>query len=414
MSKVIIIGAGIIGLSTAYYLQESGWEVTVLEKGTIIGNCSHGNAGMIVPSHFVPLAAPGMVEKGIKWMFNNKSPFYVRPSLNVDLIGWGMKFMKSANKKQADAAAEPLRDISLLSKDLYAEMKSRIGDFGLQNNGILMLYKTEKVGEEEVHIAEKGKSLGLDVRSLSAKEAQALQPDVKMDVLGGVFYACDAHLNPPQLIAKLKKYLEQAGVKIIENTEVTRVVQEKGKVTKLVAGQEEFTADHYVLAGGAWSPAIAKLTGHRIPLMPGKGYSFEMPDTTKHMHIAALLCEAKVSVTPMGDHIRFGGTMEIDSVNERISMNRVKGIVQSIPKYFPELQPALPEVKDIWFGFRPCSPDGLPYLGSFKNLENLTIATGHGMMGISLGPATGKLVSEMINKQTTTMDVAPFSANRYD
>jgi D-amino-acid dehydrogenase len=148
--------------------------------------------------------------------------------------------------------------------------------------------------------------------------------------------------------------------------------------------------------------------------MPGKGYSFEMPDTTKHMHIAALLCEAKVSVTPMGDHIRFGGTMEIDSINERVSMNRVKGIVQSIPKYFPELQPAVPEVKDIWFGFRPCSPDGLPYLGSFKNLENLTIATGHGMMGISLGPATGKLVSEMINKQTTTMDVAPFSANRYD
>jgi D-amino-acid dehydrogenase len=414
MGKVIVIGAGIIGLSTAYYLQESGWEVTIIDKNTSVGNCSYGNAGMIVPSHFVPLAAPGMVEKGIKWMFNSRSPFYVRPSLNLDLIGWGLKFMKSANKVQANAAAEPLRDISLLSKDLYAEMSTRIGDFGLKNNGILMLYKTEKVGEEEIHTGEKGKSLGLDVRVVSAKEAQDLQPDMKMDVLGGVFYACDAHLNPPQLLSNLRTYLEKKGVKIIENTEVTKVVQENGKVTKLIAGQQEFVADHYVLAGGAWSPAIAKLTGHRIPLMPGKGYSFEMQDAAKGMHIAALLCEAKVSVTPMGNHIRFGGTMEIDAINDRISMNRVKGIVQSIPKYFPDLAPAVPQVKDIWFGFRPCSPDGLPYLGSFKDLDNLTIATGHGMMGVSLGPATGKLVSELVNGKSTTMNLAPFSASRFD
>jgi len=413
MGKAIIIGAGIVGLSSAYYLQQSGWEVTVLEKGDLSDNCSFGNAGMLVPSHFVPLAAPGMIEKGIKWMFDSKSPFYVRPSLNMDLVGWGLKFMKSANKEKAERAAVPLRDISLLSKDLYADLTREIGDFGLTNNGILMLYKSDKVGEEELHIAEQARNLGLDVASLSAAEAQALQPDLKLDVLGGIHYRCDAHLNPNQLLALLQKYLLAKGVKIIKNTEVTKIIQDKGKITSLLAGGKQYSANHYVLAGGSWSPEIAKRAGFKIPLMPGKGYSFLVDDTAKNMHIAALLCEAKVSVTPMGGKIRFGGTMEIDAVNDRININRVKGIVESIPKYFPDMQPALPETKDIWYGFRPCSPDGLPYLGNSKSLQNLTVATGHGMMGISLGPATGKLVSELINGQSPSMDINPFSANRY-
>jgi len=413
MGKAIIIGAGIVGLSSAYYLQQSGWEVTVLEKGDLSDNCSFGNAGMLVPSHFVPLAAPGMIEKGIKWMFDSKSPFYVRPSLNMDLVGWGLKFMKSANKEKAERAAVPLRDISLLSKDLYANLTKEIGDFGLTNNGILMLYKSDKVGEEELHIAEQARNLGLDVASLSAAEAQALQPDLKLDVLGGIHYRCDAHLNPNQLLALLQKYLLAKGVKIIKNTEVTKIIHEKGQITSLLAGGKQYSANHYVLAGGSWSPEIAKRAGFKIPLMPGKGYSFLVDDTAKNMHIAALLCEAKVSVTPMGGKIRFGGTMEIDAVNDRININRVKGIVESIPKYFPDMHPALPETKDIWYGFRPCSPDGLPYLGNSKSLQNLTVATGHGMMGISLGPATGKLVSELINGQSPSMDINPFSANRY-
>lgn len=413
MGKAIVIGAGIIGLSTAYYLQQSGWEVTILDKGDLADNCSFGNAGMIVPSHFVPLAAPGMLEKGIKWMFNSKSPFYVKPSLNLDLVGWGLKFMKSANKQQADQAAVPLRDISLLSKDLYTDITAKIGNFGLTNNGILMLYKTEKVGEEELHIAEQARSLGLDVVSLSAGDAQKLQPDLKLNVMGGIHYRCDAHLNPNRLMVILMEYLKNAGVKIIDKAEVTQIIHEQGKISKVVAGNKEYTADHYVLAGGSWSPAIAKLAGFKIPLMPGKGYSFKVADTKKNMHIAALLCEAKVSVTPMGDKIRFGGTMEIDGINDRINMNRVKGIVESIPQYFPDLQPEVPATKDIWFGFRPCSPDGLPYLGNSKTLQNLTVATGHGMMGVSLGPATGKLVSELINGQVLSMDINPFSANRY-
>lgn len=413
MGKVIVIGAGIIGLSTAYYLQQEGWEVTIIEKGDLSDNCSFGNAGMLVPSHFVPLAAPGMLAKGIRWMFNSKSPFYVKPSLNPALLGWGLKFMKSANQQQADRAAVPLRDISLFSKGLYQSITADIGNFGLTNNGILMLFKTDQVAEEELHIAAQARNLGLDVASLSAAETQQLQPELKLDVLGGIHYRCDAHLNPNQLMALLQRHLLGKGVEIITNAEVTKIITEKGKISKLVAAGKEYAAAHYVLAGGAWSPEIAKKAGFSIPLMPGKGYSFLYNSTMKDMHIAALLCEAKVSVTPMGGKIRFGGTMEIDAINSRININRVRGITESIPKYFPEIQPLLPAVQDIWYGFRPCSPDGLPYIGRSKTLSNLTVATGHGMMGVSLGPATGKLLSELINEKPVSIALQPFSPDRF-
>ncbi len=131
------------------------------------------------------------------------------------------------------------------------------------------------------------------------------------------------------------------------------------------------------------------------------------------MSIPALLCEARVSVTPMNGSIRFGGTMEIGKVNNQVNMNRVAGIVESIPKYFPGFKPATPQVKEIWYGFRPCSPDGLPYIGQSAKYSNLTVATGHGMMGLSLAPATGKLVEEVLNEKPVSAGIDQFSPNRY-
>jgi D-amino-acid dehydrogenase len=414
MSKSIIIGGGIIGLFSAYYLHQAGWEVEILEQGDLSDNASFGNAGMIVPSHFIPLAAPGMIEQGIRWMFDSKSPFYVKPSLNSELIGWGLKFLKAANKKHVERSAVALRDLSLLSKKLYKEFDSAAGfDFGLEDKGILMLYKTTKFEEEEHHTAEKARALSLDAQNLTADEVRALQPEIDVDVLGAVHYHCDAHLYPNKLIAGLVKYLEAAGVKIHRNTPVTHIERDQGKILSVLSNDKSFKADKYVIAGGAWSPAIAKLAGLNVPLMPGKGYSFMADEPQKRMSIPALLCEARVSVTPMGGSIRFGGTMEIGKVNNQVNMNRVAGIVESIPKYFPGFKPATPQVKDIWYGFRPCSPDGLPYIGQSAKYSNLTVATGHGMMGLSLAPATGKLVEEILNEKPVSAGIDLFSPNRY-
>ncbi len=413
MSKVLVVGGGIIGLSSAYYLQQAGHEVTVVEKGSLEDNCSFGNAGMIVPSHFVPLAAPGMVEQGIRWMFDSKSPFYVRPSLDMALVSWGLKFLKKANRKHVDASAEPLRDLSLFSTILYQELAKQEGfDFGLHNNGILMLYKTPKVGEEELHMAEKAKGLGLDVVALTAAESQALQPDIRLDIAGAVHYRCDGHITPNALMRQMVKHLESKGVKIMYNSTVDKIETKGGKITHVFAGEWGLKADTVVIAGGAWSPRIVELAGLNMPLMPGKGYSFMVDEPQQRMHIPALLMEARVSVTPMGDQIRFGGTMEIGPMNDKVNMRRVEGIVESIPRYFPDIKPAVPAQSKVWYGFRPCSPDGLPYIGRSGKISNLVIAGGHGMMGLSLGPATGKLVAQIVSEVQPSISVEAFAPDR--
>jgi len=413
MSRVLIIGGGIVGLTSAYYLQKKGYEVTVLDKGDIIDNCSFGNAGMIVPSHFVPLAAPGMIKQGIRWMFDSKSPFYVRPSLNGNLINWGLKFMKHATAKHVSQSAAPLRDLSLLSKKLYEGLaKEPDFDFELTNNGILAFYKTEKAGEEEAHLAARAIELGLDMAVLTADECRALQPDLKLDVLGAVHYRCDAHLYPTKLMNALLQYLLNNGVKIERGRAVDKIETAGNRIMKVFTGNTAWEADQYVLATGSWSPAVAKMADVKISLMPGKGYSFMEPEPQQRLTIPALLCEARVAITPMNGQIRYGGTMELDKINTRINMQRVKGIVESVPAYFPDLKPALPAEKDIWYGFRPSSPDGLPYIGRSEKRENLIIATGHGMMGLSLGPATGLLVSQIASGMATDLKMEPFAVVR--
>ncbi|MBS1524480.1 MAG: FAD-dependent oxidoreductase [Bacteroidetes bacterium] len=414
--KAIIIGGGVIGLFSAYYLHKSGWEVEVIDQSDLSDNCSYGNAGMITPSHFVPLAAPGMVEKGIRWMFNSKSPFYVRPSLNSELLGWGLKFIKSATKKHVDRSAAPLRDISVLSKKLYWEFERDTNlDFGLEDKGILMLFKTPKMVEEEKHLAVEAANLGLDAQYLSPEECARLQPGVELDIAGAVHYHCDAHLYPNRLMKVLVKYLEDSGVNMHRNTRVDKIAHEGHKITSFNSADREFKGDAYVIATGAWSPAVAKLTGLHVPLMPGKGYSFMVPqDETKKMTIPSILVEAKVAVTPMNGSVRYGGTMEVGKINDKVNMNRVKGIVESVPKYFPNFKPAVPAEKDIWFGFRPVSPDGMPYIGLSKKYKNLAIATGHAMIGLSLGPATGKLICEELTGSEKSMDLSPFAVERFE
>ena len=416
MSKAVIIGGGIIGLFSAYYLNKSGWEVDIIDQGDLSDNCSYGNAGMITPSHFVPLAAPGMVEQGIRWMFNSKSPFYVKPSLNPELIGWGLKFLKSATRKHVDRSVGALRDISVMSKKLFQEFEKDSNiDFGLEDKGILMLFKTPKFVEEEKHLAEHATNLGLDAQYLSPEECSQLQPGIEMDILGAVHYHCDAHLYPNKLMRGLIRYIESAkGVSVYRNTEITKIVHDAGKIASVNSKDKEFKGDAYVVAGGAWSPGIARLAGLKVPLMPGKGYSFMVPqEESKRMTIPSILCEARVAITPMNGSIRYGGTMEVGKINSQINMSRVQGIVESVPKYFPNFKPEMPQQKDIWFGFRPVSPDGMPYIGLSNKYKNLAVATGHAMIGLSLGPATGKIISQVLNGQSTEMNIAPFAVDRF-
>ena len=412
--KALVIGGGIIGLSSAYYLQQGGWEVTLLDKTDLTDSCSYGNLGMIVPSHFVPLAAPGMLSQGIKWMFNSRSPFYVKPSLSMDLISWGLKFIKSANQQNVEKAALPLRDINLFSKQLYEELSILPGfDFSLEKKGILMYYKTEKVAEEEIHLAATARTMGLDVATLNQAEVQLLEPQTALDILGAIHYRCDAHLYPNKLIPQLISVLKKSGVQFVTDDTVKKIITTNNQIKEVITSKGNYIADVVVMAAGSWLPQLTKMAGVTIPLMPGKGYSFTLDQPGTKLNIPAILCEARVAITPMNGFMRYGGTMEIARVNEKINLNRVEGIVRSVPKYFPNIQLSMPQKKDIWFGFRPCSPDGLPYIGYAKKITNLLIAGGHAMSGLSLGPATGKLVAQLAGGKPTSVDVAAFDPGRF-
>lgn len=412
--KAVIIGGGIMGLSSAYYLVKDGWDVTIIDRSDLADNCSYGNLGMIVPSHFVPLAAPGMVAQGIRWMFSNKSPFYVKPSLDLSLIKWGLNFMRSATQKHVDSSAKYLLDINLFSKSLYEQMTlSPEFNFHMEKKGIIMYYKTEKTGEEERHLAEKGRSMGIDVEALTPAQVQQLEPNIRLDIAGAVHYRCDAHLYPNALIQQLIKFLRNSGVHFSLNSEVKKIVKDHHVVKRVVTSAGEIAADIVVMAAGSWLPELAKMAGESVSLMPGKGYSFTLDQPEQKLNIPAILCEARVAITPMNGKMRYGGTMEIGKVNDQINLNRVKGIVESVPEYFPNVKLPMPDKKDIWYGFRPCTPDGLPYIGASQKTKNLFIAGGHAMSGISLGPATGRIIADLAGGRPPAVKIDAFNPGRF-
>lgn len=410
--KVIVIGGGIVGLSTAYYLKEEGHDVVVLDKGNLIGGASNVNAGYLTPSHIVPMAAPGMISKGIKWMFNASSPFYVKPRLNKDLIEWGLKFMKSCTPNHVQRSLKTILDINLLSKQLYLEMqKSADFDFHLETKGLLMAYQSSHAEKEEAEVVSRARALGLEIKQLDSKEVLKLQPGASMDIAGAFWYESDAHSTPEIFIQNLKTTLEKKGVHFVLETEVYGFKKQENKITNVVTEKEFIKADEIVVATGAWSEQLLKSLGIKLSVQAGKGYRMNV-DYETGISLPAILLESKVAVTPMRGFTRFAGTMEISGLNHKIMSKRVASIAEAALTYYPDIKITQEVIDDVQCGLRPLSPDGLPFIGRHSAILNLVLATGHSMMGWSLGPATGKLVSELISGKTTTLSLKPFSPQR--
>jgi D-amino-acid dehydrogenase len=410
--KVVVLGGGIVGLSTAYYLIQEGHEVTIIDKGKLDSGASHVNAGYLTPSHIVPMAAPGMISKGIKWMFNAKSPFYIKPRFNLDLIRWGLKFMKSCTNEHVQRSMKSILDINLLSKKLYIEMlKSELFDFHLETKGLLMAYKTSQAEKEESEVSKWAKDLGIKVEQFSKEQVLKIQPDTAMDIAGAFWYKSDAHTTPELFINNLKDYLIKKGVRFkLENT--VKYFQKNNKqIQKVITDKEIFEADEFVLSTGAWSQQILKDLGIKLLIQPGKGYRINVYKSTG-ITLPAILLESKVAVTPMDGFTRFGGTMEISGINDRTNIKRVHAIADSVTKYYPTLEIPKTSIIDVQSGLRPLSPDGLPFIGRHSKIKNMVLATGHSMMGWSLGPATGRLVTEVISGRKTSMDLKPFLPER--
>ena len=411
--EVVVIGGGIIGLCSAYYLHKEGHQVTVIDKSDITDGASFVNAGYITPSHIIPLAAPGMMAKGFKWMFNSSSPFYIKPQFNTDFFKWAWYFHKASNQKKVERAIPIIKDINLFSRDLFASIKASgdLGDFHFDRKGLLMLFKTDAAGEKEMRVAKKAGELGLEVDVLNHVQLKTFEPNCTINAKGAIHYACDAHMTPTEFMPKMVSYLRNSGVLIKTNEEVTGVDLVNAKIQQVLTNKGSYRADEVVLAAGSWSGQFSKRLDIKLPLQAGKGYRINLERPTG-ITIPAILMEAKVAVTPMKGFTRFAGTMEFSGINSIVRKERVEAIAHAATDYYPDIKVNPVEMDNAQSGMRPVSPDGLPYIGKSNHIENLIFATGHAMMGWSLGPATGKLVSEIASDRKTSLPIDPFTPFR--
>lgn len=413
--KVHVIGGGVIGLCSAYYLSKAGHEVTILDKGDFGAGCSFGNAGMIVPSHFVPLASPGVISKGLRWMFSASSPFYIKPRLDLQLIQWLWHFYRACTPEKVRSAMPVIRDLNQGSRLLYQELSAELAlPFDLENKGLIMLFRSAKGEKEETMGAEMANSLGVKAEVLSSNEVRNLEKGTQLQARGGVLYEGDSHLSPHLFMKAIIDHLQEAGVQFMPKTILTGWEAQKGKVTHILTqSNERIKVDQVVLAAGSWSQKILKSLRINMPIQDGKGYSITLPEPNERPTIPSILSEDKVAITPMGKDLRFGGTLELGGMSRNVNAKRVQGVISSLPQYYPNIN--LPDQRDvdIWVGFRPCSPDGLPYIGRSNQVPNLVLAGGHAMMGMSLGPITGKLVAEIVGEHTPSVDLRLLEPERY-
>ncbi|MCA9928252.1 MAG: FAD-dependent oxidoreductase [Anaerolineales bacterium] len=410
---VLIIGGGIIGVSAAYYLARAGVAVTIIEKGDIAAGSSYGNAGLLCPCHSTPIAAPGVLTQGLKWLLDAESPFYIKPRLDSDLIAWLWRFRSYCNQSSFDTAVPLIRDLQRASLDLYRELidqEKLVCNF--EQHGGLALYRTERGFEHGQHEAAHMNRFGLQMAVLDAAAARALEPAIHPDIIGAVRFEEDAHITPHLFVQGLARAAQAHGAAILTQTEILGFDVEDGLITAVNTTRGRKEVGQVVLAAGVWSTPIARDLGIDLPMQPAKGYSITVKRPRLSPRRYLYLGEARVAVTPMGEHLRFAGTLELAGFDFKINRRRVNAILRAADAYLAEGSDR--EVVEIWRGMRPCSPDGLPYIGRARRCKNLVVGTGHATLGMSMGPITGKLLAELVGEKRPSLPLHSFNIERFD
>jgi len=392
---VLIIGGGAIGVTSAYYLLQQGKAVTLLEKGEIGSGSSYGNAGLIVPSYSIPLAAPGVLTRGLKWMCNADSPFYVKPRFSPSLFSWLWRFWRRGNISWVRQATPVLFQLGKTSFYLYNRIVSEESlACHYQRNGLLEVYRSHAGFREGRTAAQTLRRYGVVSQLLDSQAVRTKSPFVRSGVAGGVYFPDDAHIDPALFVQQLAEVTARRGADIRTHTEVIGLDTDGKKVTTVHTTRGDFRPQQLVIAGGAWSPGIGRDLKLSLPIQPAKGYSLTVHRPANFPDLPLILEEAKVAVTPMGEQLRFAGTLELAGLDLRINRRRVEAIRRAA-ETFLQMRISSDDVVEIWRGLRPCTPDGVPMIGASSRWQNVIIAAGHCMLGISLAPVTGRLVAQI-------------------
>ena len=411
-SDILIIGGGVIGICCAYYLALRKRRVTVVDKGEIGAGCSYGNAGLIVPSHSVPLAAPGVMAKALKWVTNPESPLYIKPRLSLELLSWVWRFQLACREKPMRKTIPLLRDLSQASLALHANLAAKEGMNGsYARNGLVMVFRTRRGLEDGIHEATLLKEYGIASDVIDGAALRKMVPASSPNLVGGVHYQGDAHLEPHQFVLALANLATQSGATLLPRTEVLGFETSRGRVNAVKTTRGDFQPAQVILAAGAWSSSLAQELGLKVFIQPAKGYSITVQRPAGWPSIPLMLSEAKVGVTPMLGRLRFAGTLELAGMEFSINQRRVSAILRAVREYLPGTEDV--DLIEIWRGLRPCTPDSLPIIERSKSYENLIMATGHGMLGVSLGPITGKLVSQIASADAPEIDLSALTTARF-
>jgi len=412
-SDVLIIGGGPVGLSCAYYLLKSGKKVTLLDAKEIGKGSGSGNAGHIVPSHIIPLAAPGVVTSALKWMLDPAhSPFGMKLSLDPNYLSWLLKFVLACSESNVQRGIKPLNDLGQLSAKNFAQMVAEEKfNCSYQEKGLLFLYKTAEAFNGGKHEGEFMQKHGIPVSVYDKSKLHEIEPAALDDVIGGVHFTGDSHLNPAVFLKLLSDRVRTMGCEMLENTPVTGFESVGGKVQVVKTASGEFEAEQVILAAGSLTPSVARDLKINIPIQPARGYSMTMSATKQMPSHALILGERRVAVSPMGGVLRFTGRLEVGNNSMMPNPLWIQRIENSAREYL-RLDEKL-DMKETWAGLRPTTPDGVPIIGRSPHQSNLILATGHAMLGLSLAPGTGQVVAELVNGQATKIDLNPMRLERF-
>ena len=410
-TDILIVGAGIIGLSTAVKLAERGAQVRVLDRGSIGFGCSYGNAGWMTPCFALPLPMPGLFFKSLKWLMNPESPLYIKPSLDPLLFKWLAHFTLSMSEKKARAATEALVALSKVSLELYEKLAVEHPEIGFEKKGLLMVAQSKVGVGAALQELDYVSRYAIPGRALSPDEIRNMEPSLQGHLEGGVYFPEEAHAEPLKVVKALAQKAQKLGVQIEENVDVTGWKIENGKIKNLQTSKGERTAETYVLATGSWSQAIAKELGLSIPILGGKGYALIVPPLQPQPRHPLMLIEKKIAITPRANSLRIAGTMELVNQDFSITERRVQAIIRGAREFLPV--PMDLKIEETWRGLRPCTPDGVPLIGFSQKVENLALACGHQMLGLQSGFGTGQLLADLILTGKSDLDRKIYDPNRF-